>query len=384
MLTIAGNGMGPYSFENLNLDIDSFDTIVCDPNFEESSERILKLRYREAKEYILRNYDKEEILYVVTGSPLFYSAGTIVAKLLPRESVTIVDGESSLGYLCRKLAISMADVQSISLHARERPDPSLLLKRRYTFILCDAHSVRKIAKALEHLKRDDISVTIAYKLGYEDEYIGEFDLYGRCEFDLGEPYVLLIERLFGRESTIAEDSSFVTERGMISKKYKRELSLQHLDLEEGMTLWDIGAGSGSCAISAYLRYGVATVLFEKNPRRAAYIEENLARKRVLCSELLVGDAVEHWRERVERPERIFVGGGGARVLALLPELYDILADSGIMLVAVVTLDSLVAAISSLEESAIEYEAISLSFTKYSGKLMMAEPQREIFWIKVRK
>ncbi len=40
---------------------------------------------------------------------------------------------------------------------------------------------------------------------------------------------------------------------MITKKYKRHLSLQNLDLEPNQLLWDIGAGSGSCGIGVYKR-----------------------------------------------------------------------------------------------------------------------------------
>ncbi len=60
MLTVAGNGMGDYTFKNLPLDVEEFDRVICDINFKESGENILKLKYRDAKEYILENYEKEE------------------------------------------------------------------------------------------------------------------------------------------------------------------------------------------------------------------------------------------------------------------------------------------------------------------------------------
>ena len=55
MLTIAGSGMGEYNFENLNLDISDFDVVVCDKNYNEDAKNILKLGYKDAKEYILKN-----------------------------------------------------------------------------------------------------------------------------------------------------------------------------------------------------------------------------------------------------------------------------------------------------------------------------------------
>ncbi len=48
-LTIAGNGMGDYTFKNLPLDVEEFDRVICDINFGESGENILKLNIEREK-----------------------------------------------------------------------------------------------------------------------------------------------------------------------------------------------------------------------------------------------------------------------------------------------------------------------------------------------
>ncbi len=95
MLVVAGNGMGDYTFNNLTINTEQFDRIICDRNFQEDGEKFLKLSFRDAKGYILENFRKERILYVVTGSPLFFSAGILIAKKLPRGMVEIIDNTSS-------------------------------------------------------------------------------------------------------------------------------------------------------------------------------------------------------------------------------------------------------------------------------------------------
>ncbi len=52
MVTIIGNGMGDYNFSKVSLDLNNFDVIVCDKNFKEKTSNILKLSYKEAKEYL--------------------------------------------------------------------------------------------------------------------------------------------------------------------------------------------------------------------------------------------------------------------------------------------------------------------------------------------
>ncbi len=386
MLTITGNGMGDYNFDNLTISREDFDKIICDKNFLEHGENILKLGFKEAKEYILENYNKEEILYVVTGSPLFYSAGVLIAKKLPKGSVKIINNTSSKTYLLEKLMISETEVDTISLHGRKRIDLRNFLNNTYTFVLCDMFTIERLKEATRYLDPKDIEVTIGYKLGYEDEVIEQVNLFdfSTKAFNQTFPFVLLIKRCFTPKSVMSLDSEFETERGMITKQYKRHLSLQNLDLEPNMTLWDVGAGSGSCAIEAYKRYRVKTVLFEKQEQRNEFIKKNLTTHHVCDTELYEGDAETLFESVKAEPDRIFVGGGGAKVIARLSYLYERLSDGGVMLINAITLKNLTQMITVLNDAKIEYKVISLSLTTYKGKLDLIEPERQLFQIKVKK
>jgi len=378
--------MGDYNFDNLTIEIDKFDTILCDKNFKEEGKNILKLGFKEAKAYIVENHKRESILYVVTGSPLFYSAGILIAKKLPHNEVKIINNTSSKTYLLEKLFLSETEVETISLHGRNKIDLSKFLNNTYTFVLCDVFTIERLKEATKYLDSNDLEVTIGYKLGYPDEVIEQISIFdfSTKAFNLTFPYVLLIKRLFVPKPTISEDSDFKTERGMITKQYKRHLTLQNLDLEPNQMLWDIGAGSGSCAIEAYKRYRVTTTLFEKQTQRCDFIKENLAVHHVCDSTLLEGSAEELFECVSDTPDRIFVGGGGEKVIAKLPYLYKRLASNGVMLINAITLKNLTQMITVLNEAKIEYKVISLSLTTYKGKLDLIEPERQLFQIKVLK
>lgn len=386
MLTIIGNGMGDYNFDNLTIEIDNFDKIICDKNFKEDAPNILKLSFNGAKEYILENYNQENILYVVTGSPLFYSAGILIANKLPKDSIMIINNTSSKSYLLEKLFISESDVDTISLHGRDRINLTKFLTNKYTFVLCDRFTIDRIKEATKYLNSQDIEVTIGYKLGYIDEIIEQINIsdYSYRNFDLTQPFVLLIKKLFVSKPIISIDSDFQTERGMITKEYKRNLSLQNLDLEPNMILWDIGAGSGSCGIEAYKRYSLKTVFFEKQSLRNKYIKSNLTTHYVCDTQLLEGNAEELFELVEPNPDRIFVGGGGVKVIARLPYLYERLNPNGIILINAITLKNLIQMIMVLNRAKIEYKVISLSLTTYKGKLDLIEPERQLFQIKVSK
>ena len=386
MLTIIGNGMGDYNFYNLTIKTKNFDKIICDKNFIENGENILKLGFKEAKEYILENYNRENILYVVTGSPLFYSGGILIAKKIPHDQVKIINNTSSKTYLLENLFISETEVETISLHGRKRINLSKFLTNTYTFILCDVFTIDIVKEATKYLNSNDIEVTIGYKLGYPDEVIEQVNLFDLSTkaFNQTFPFVLLIKRCFTPKPVMSLDSEFETERGMITKQYKRHLSLQNLDLEPNKILWDIGAGSGSCGIEAYKRYRVKTVFFEKQSLRNEYIKNNLTAHNVCDTTLLEGDAEELFESVEDNPNRIFVGGGGAKVIARLPYLYKRLTQDGVMLINAITLKNLTQMISVLNKAKIEYKVISLSLTTYKGKLDLIEPERQLFQIKVLK
>ena len=386
MVTIIGNGMGEYDFSNLNIDTTKYDKILCDVNFKEEQNNILKLKFKEIKEYIQSNYEKENILYVVTGSPLFFSAGIIIANALPKEKVKIINNTSSKDYMMEKLFISEANIDTVSLHGREHFDLSRFLTNSYTFVLCDKDSIKKIIGAVKFLNKEDITVNIGYKLGYEDEIIKQIDIFSKegDSFDLSKPYVLVIKRNFALKNGVSEDVEFETQRGMITKKYKRHLSLQNLDLKANQLFWDIGAGSGSCGIEAYTRYKTRTLFFEKNEERIEHIKRNLTKHKVIACELFVGEAQDNFESLEENPQRIFVGGGGEEVIKRLPYLYERLEKGGIMLINAITLKHLSLMNIVLNEANIDYEIHSISLTTYKGKLDLVEPERQLFQIKIIK
>ncbi|AFL69402.1 precorrin-6Y C5,15-methyltransferase (decarboxylating) subunit CbiT [Sulfurospirillum barnesii] len=386
MVTIMGNGMGAYSFSHLNIDTTAYDTIVCDVRFEASGTNILKLPFSQAKDYILSHYEAENILYIVTGSPLFFSAGTLLAKALPPLHVKLVDNTSSKAYLLCALGIGEAEVESLSLHGREHLDLAAFLRKPYTFVLCDAFTCKRLKEALRFLDANDIHISIGYKLGYEDECICPLNLWENEEerFDLKAPYVLLIQRLFEPKNGLSNDESFATERGMITKYYKRHLSLQNLELCPNHLLWDVGAGSGSCGIEAYTRYKARVVFFEKNPERIAHITHNLRTHKVVDALLVEGEAHTKFESLKENPHRIFIGGGGMEVIATLPYLYTRLQKEGILLINAISLKHLSHMLNTLNDARIAYEVFSLSLTTYKGTLDLIEPQRQLFQIKVVK
>ncbi len=383
MLTVIGSGISAYDFSKIKVNLNKFDIVICDKNFNVTSKNLLKLNYQDAKEYILKNYVDKNIAYIVSGSPFFYSAGIIIANQLPKNMVIILDNCSSKRYIIEKLILQESEIGTISLHGREKIDLEEFFRKKYTFVLCDVFSISKLKKALKFLPKESYSVTIGYKLGFKDEKIQKIDLYKVEDFDFKKPYVLLFEKHF-LQNYGAKDCEFECERGMITKDFKRELTLSNLELAPNQTLWDIGAGSGSCGIVAFKKFKVRVVFFEKNFLRADMLKNNLSTHKVIDCDLYIEDACFAIKKVESIPDRIFLGGGGKNIIREIPYLVERLKPNGILLANIITLKHLNLALEILEKNSISYEIFSLSLTTYKGELNLAEPQRQLFQIKVKK
>lgn len=376
--------MGDYDFSKIELELESFDKIVCDKNFKEEGTRILKTDYKSAKEYLLQNGQKKNILYVVTGSPLFYSGGSLIAKELTKADIPfrINDNQSSRTYMLSHFGISESSCGVLSLHGRKNPDLLELLTKECTFVLCDEHSVTRLQEALTFLKEEDITAYVGEKLGYADERVEKVELFAERSF--ASPYVLLIKREFTPPFKFSKDEAYKTERGMITKSFKRGVALNQLELEPNMLLWDVGAGSGSVGIEAYKQERVRTVFFEKNETRVENIKANLTAHKAIDAKVVKGEAETLFEKEKETPDRIFIGGGSSGVFSKIGYLYKILNPNGIILINVVTLKNLTELIGVLGKEKIAYDVTSLSLSEYKTELLIGENSRILYMVKIVK
>ena len=385
MVTIAGSGMGEYNFEKIDVDFSRFEMIFCDKNYTTELPNVTKGSFKALKEAILENLDKE-ILYVVSGSPCFFSGGLLIVSALKKQNIPfhIIDNNSSLSTMLSHEGVSLIKTGVLSLHGKTQVDLESFLTKEYTFIICDDETPKVLSQVMTHLDESDVSITLGEQFGYESEKFSSVTLQDMLKNPPKMPYSLLIKRNFTLLPNISADDSIEHENGMITKSYKRHISLQNLELQPNMLLWDVGAGSGSVSIDGYKRYKVRSILFEKNLKRSEMIKNSLKKHKIVDAKLYEGEASELYKLEQSTPERIFVGGGGDKVISELDYLYERLAEGGIMVANFVTLQHLTTAINTLKNADIAFDIKSVSLTTYKMSLLMPEPERVMHQVVVRK
>ena len=385
MVTIAGSGMGAYNFDKIDIEFSAFDMIFCDQNYTSELPNVTKGGFKVIKEAIVKNIEKE-ILYVVSGSPTFFSGAIPILNTLKKQNIPfkIIDNTSSLSYMLSYEGVSLTQTGVVTLHGKSHVDLESFLTKEYTFVICDEKSPKILSEIMTHLDESDITITLGEKFGYESEAFFVVTLKDMLKNPPKMPYSLLIKRNFTPLPNISSEDSIEHENGMITKSYKRHISLQNLELQPNMLLWDIGAGSGSMSIDGYKRYKVRSILFEKNIKRAKMIQNSLKKHKIIDAKLYIGEASEDYKKEQSTPERIFIGGGGDRVISELDYLYKRLVKGGIMVANFVTLQHLTTAINILKNADIAFDIKSISLTTYKMSLLMPEPERVMHQIIVRK
>jgi precorrin-6Y C5,15-methyltransferase (decarboxylating) CbiT subunit len=156
-------------------------------------------------------------------------------------------------------------------------------------------------------------------------------------------------------------------RGQITKEEVRAVALAKLRLPGDGVLWDVGAGSGSLAVEAAALMPAGTIwAVERDTEQLDCLRANLGRHGVQRVRVVPGSAPAVLAD-LPRPDRVFVGGGGALLPAILRCCLTRLASRGRIVVNAATLDSVLDAQRRLDEAGWRSELVQLSVAR--GRLI---------------
>ena len=159
------------------------------------------------------------------------------------------------------------------------------------------------------------------------------------------------------------EAALAHQAGLITKAEVRAVVLAKLKLLPGQVLWDVGAGCGSVGLEASLLVpGGKIFAVERHPERAAQIAANRDHYGVDNLEVVCGRAPECLADLPD-PHRVFVGGGGPEVGAIIQEAVRRLAPEGRVVVTAALLETLEAARTALEQAGWEVEVVQLQVSR---------------------
>jgi precorrin-6Y C5,15-methyltransferase (decarboxylating) len=293
----------------------------------------------------LKNLVKDfNLMVLASGDPNFFGLAQKLLIVIDPERVRLWPGTTMIQKAFALMKKTWAGVETVSLHGRSswREFWAAVFrvnqKGTYLAVYTDPqNSPAVLAKALLSRGQDRLKMWVFEDLATVDEKVSylTLDQAAQSSFSPLNLVVLAAEEVGQRVILGRAEEDYVPEKGLITKKEIRLVALGLLELAGQETFWDIGAGSGSVSVEAarLLTEGEIWAL-EKNPERANRIKANQSRYGLAHLSVVEGQAPEAL-DKLPDPDRVFVGGGGENLEAILLATRKRLKPGGIIVTAII-------------------------------------------------
>lgn len=338
------------------------------------------------------------VAVVATGDPLCHGiAGFLIGKL-GHERVQIFPNLSMPQLACARMGLAWQDVRTGSVHSRDAGEWTtgsdaghglyallqLLRQSPLTAVFTSPENTPdRIARMLQtEALAEDYNLAVAARLMQADEHLSGWlsvDEAASRRFD--EPNIALIRQKWAGQEPLfgLPDERFQQrkpDKGLITKREVRAVSLARLALRPHSIVWDIGAGSGSVGLEAARLCPAGHVYaIEKNADDAAIVQTNRASLRVSNYSLRHGrapDGLETWPD----PDAVFIGGSGGELRELITLCLTRLRENGNLVMNFATFENLATAIEALKAAGADWDVLQLQAARSKPILDMHRLQAE--------
>ena len=311
------------------------------------------------------------VVVLASGDPLFFGIGRYLLRNLPDADIEFVPNVSSVQYAFAKIREPWDDAVFVSAHGRGMKGAvdQVVAHDKIAILTDEVNTPRAIAKELLERGRDGYSAYLCENLGTAEETITHTDLKGLLDIPAAALNVLILIKAYEAGDDGAgpclgiPDEDFATVKKLITKEEVRAVSLAKLRLRQDMTLWDIGAGSGSVSIEAdHLMPNGRVFAVERNPQCLAFFKDNL-QKFNSRNITLIEEEAPACLDDLPDPDRVFVGGSGGHLWKILAAIDGRLATGGRVVLNAVTLDALTSATDFFENANYELEVTTVNISR---------------------
>ncbi len=280
-----------------------------------------------------------EVVVFVSGDPLFSGFAATIKRKLPAAEISLFPSFHSLQILAHRMLLPYEEMCVVPLTGRpwNAFDAALIRGERLVGVLTDrGKTPSAIAARMSEYGYDNYRMTVGEALGNrEAETVRTFTPEEAAQHCFRSPNCLILERTAVRPRPFGiPDSEFHLLNGrskMITKMPVRLLVLSMLGLPNRHFLWDIGFCTGSVSIEAKLQAPELDVTaFEQRPEGRELMEQNSRRFGTPGITTRIEDFLETDTSRLPRPDAVFIGGHGGRLVEILQKIHSVLQPGGVI------------------------------------------------------
>ncbi len=257
---------------------------------------------------------------LMSGDCGFFSGAADLKKALAGHDTEIISGISTPVYLCAKLGLAWQDMGFVSLHGTDgNIVRNIRRTRRCFFLLGGSVTPSDICKRLCEYGMGDITVHIGARLAYPDERIISGTAGELRETECDDLCAVITENPSpeNRIRTGIPDGEFIRDDIPMTKSEVRAAVASKLDVCSNDTVWDIGCGTGSVSVEAALAAYNGTVFAADKNGDAISLTIRNARKFGCDNIRTVHGSVPDILSELPSPDRVFIGGAGGNISAVL-------------------------------------------------------------------
>ncbi|AFZ49595.1 bifunctional cobalt-precorrin-7 (C(5))-methyltransferase/cobalt-precorrin-6B (C(15))-methyltransferase [Dactylococcopsis salina] len=324
--------------------------------FTSSAAKAVKLGNLEETIALIKTHQEasEKIVILTSGDPLFYGLGRLLLEHFPPNQLTFYPHLSALQIAFNRIKIPWQNATLISAHGRNTEALVKAIQRgdKKIGILTDYNNnPSAIAQLITALDLPfSYQFWVCENLEGTEESCRCLDL----ETVKSEQFSALNVVILLREETPIPDLetlpslgltddlflSFPDRPGLMTKREIRPLILAELGLKPEQIIWDIGAGTGAVSIEIARLFPTSHIYaLEKTAMGASLIKANCQRLNVENVTVIEGSAPEKLPNSIH-PQRIFIGGTGGNLTAILNHCEEQLVTGGRIVFALATLENL--------------------------------------------
>lgn len=312
-----------------------------------------------------KKLQKKKAVVLASGDPNFHGIAALFYEHFPKDQIKVIPNITAFQAAFAHINEPWNSATFISVHGRGITACDAIIRMPgVCAVYCDGVNTPAAVAAYLLEKDSGLAKSAAWVfecLGTDKEKITSGILKKMLQVTASPLSMMIVKKEPCRpcQSLGIPDYLFAHDRAMITRRDVRLMALARLELEDGLVLWDIGAGSGSVAIEAANAYPrIQAHAIEKNIRRFSQLKANIRRFRTPNVIPLHGAAAEVCAE-LPRPDRVFIGGSGGELAAILKIIQKNLGDDAIVVVNCVTLDTLDTVLACLKKWRWRYEVTSV-------------------------
>lgn len=337
--------------------------------------------------------ENKNVVVLATGDPLCHGLGRFLVNKLGKAQCDIMPNVSTIQLAFARLGLSWQDIKISSVHSKdagewfEGADPShglyaLLQNIRQhdtlAVLTSPENTPARIARMLqmEGIAEPYVMHVVSNILKADETVVTDLSIDDVAQHEFPELNVVIIQRRQPQASVVMfgmPDHGFQQrkpDKGLITKREVRAVSLANMQLRRDSIVWDIGAGSGAVGIeAARLCVDGHVYAIEKNEADAA---NALANKRQLqvsnytLNNRKAPEGLDDWPD----PDAVFVGGSGGELAALIKLCLQRLRANGQLVMNFVTFENLHTATETLKQLNVKYAITQLNAARSQPILNM--------------